>query len=86
MLTSAKPRSRATTKAVIGQANLTAREHDVLRLMSQGLDNKTIADRLQLSVATVRGHVQRILEKLGAHSKLEAVVIASRKGLVRDLT
>lgn len=76
-------RSRGAAKDAAGQAHLTAREHDVLRLMSQGLDNKTIADRLQISVSTVRGHVQGVLEKLGAHSKLEAVVIASRKGLVK---
>lgn len=79
-------RSREKTRRSPGAASgLTAREGDVLRLMSQGLDNKTIADRLRLSVATVRGHVQKVLEKLGAHSKLEAVVIASRSGLMKDL-
>jgi DNA-binding NarL/FixJ family response regulator len=65
---------------------LTPRERDVLRLVCEGLDNKTIAGRLGLSVATVRGHVQNVLEKLGAHSKLEAVVIASRSGLLAEVT
>lgn len=63
---------------------LTPRERDILRLVCEGLDNKTIAGRLGLSLATVRGHVQKVLEKLGAHSKLEAVVIASRSGVLRD--
>jgi DNA-binding NarL/FixJ family response regulator len=77
--------SRGSAKTGRDDGDLTTREREVLRLMAQGLDNKTIAHNLQLSVATVRGHVQRILAKLGAHSKLEAVVIASRKGLIKDL-
>lgn len=63
-------------------ASLTSRERDVLSLMGEGLDNKTIAGRLGLSLTTVRGYVQDVLRKLGAHSKLEAVVIASRTGLM----
>jgi DNA-binding NarL/FixJ family response regulator len=63
---------------------LTRRERDVLQLMSDGLDNKTIAHRLGISLTTTRGYVQGVLQKLGAHSKLEAVVIASRSGLLRQ--
>jgi DNA-binding NarL/FixJ family response regulator len=62
---------------------LTAREHDILTLMAEGLPNQAIADRLTLSVHTVRTHVQTVLAKLGAHSKLEAVAVARRRGLLR---
>ena len=64
------------------RADLTAREQAVLRLMVSGLANRDIAARLSLSVNTIRGHVQRVLLKLGAHSKLEAIAIAGRHGLV----
>lgn len=64
---------------------LTPRERDTLRLMCQGHDNKTIASELGLTLATVRGYVQDVLRKLGAHSKLEAVVVASRSGLTERL-
>jgi DNA-binding NarL/FixJ family response regulator len=63
--------------------DLTVREHEVLQLMAAGgLANKDLADRLHLSLHTVRNHVQNVLAKLGAHSKLEAVVIAAREGLL----
>jgi DNA-binding NarL/FixJ family response regulator len=65
--------------------DLTARERDVLRLMCDGHDNKTIATHLGLSLTTVRGYVQDVLRKLGAHSKLEAVVIATRSGILNEL-
>lgn len=65
--------------------SLTPRERDVLRLMCQGHDNKTIARELGLTLATIRGYVQDVLRKLGAHSKLEAVVIATRSGLTESL-
>ena len=50
--------------------------------MVAGLGNKDIADRLGLSLNTVRNHVQNVLVKLDAHSQLEAVAIAAREGLV----
>lgn len=61
---------------------LTPRELEVLALMARGLDNRAIAHRLVLSYATVRGHVQNILSKLDAHSKLEAVARAVEYGLL----
>lgn len=64
-------------------SDLTAREVEVLRLAAQGLSNKEIAEQLFLSVNTVRNHMQRVLNKLGAHSKLEATAIAARLGIVR---
>ena len=61
---------------------LTAREREVLDLLAEGLSNRVIADRLFLSVNTVRNYVQSILTKLDAHSKLEAVSSAARAGLI----
>lgn len=61
---------------------LTPREREVLQLMAQGLPNKSIARSLQISEHTVKFHVNAILTKLGAQSRTEAVVLASRAGLV----
>jgi DNA-binding NarL/FixJ family response regulator len=60
-------------------ASLTPREREILDLMSQGLDNREIAARLQLAYPTVRTHVRKVLEKLDARSRLEAVVKAAGK-------
>jgi DNA-binding NarL/FixJ family response regulator len=61
---------------------LTARELQVLELLAEGLSNHAIADRLSVSHNTVRNHVQNLLAKLDAHSRLEAVATAVRQGLV----
>jgi DNA-binding NarL/FixJ family response regulator len=61
---------------------LTAREGEILGLIAEGLTNGAIATRLRISVNTVRNHVQNILAKLEAHSKLEALSIAIRDGLL----
>ncbi len=63
-------------------STLTPRELEILALLGEGLSNRAIATRLVLSVNTVRTHVQTVLTKLGAHSKLEAVVIATKSGLL----
>lgn len=63
--------------------NLTGREGEVLELLAEGCSTQEIADRLVLSVHTVRNHVQSVITKLGASSKLQAVTIALREGLVR---
>lgn len=63
-------------------ARLTERELDVLGLMGEGLDPRAIAERLVVSRHTVRGHVKNILCKLGTHSQLEAVVVATRTGIL----
>jgi PAS domain S-box-containing protein len=57
---------------------LTAREREVLDLLAQGLDGPGIAERLFLSQATVRNHIQHILTKLDVHSRVEAVALALR--------
>jgi two-component system, NarL family, nitrate/nitrite response regulator NarL len=61
---------------------LTARELEVLRLLAEGLPNKTIAQRLRISEHTVKFHVNAILGKLGVSSRTEAVVRATRLGLL----
>jgi len=63
-------------------AALTPREQQVLELLAEGESTTAIAETLFLSRNTVRNHVQRLLGKLGAHSKLEAVAIGARRGLV----
>jgi DNA-binding NarL/FixJ family response regulator len=60
----------------------TARELDVLELMGEGLDPHAIAKRLSISLNTCRGYEKSIMAKLGAHTQLEAVVRASRRGLL----
>jgi DNA-binding NarL/FixJ family response regulator len=64
---------------------LTPREREVLLLLGRGLDPTHIAGELGLSIHTARGHVKRILAKLGAHSQLEAVIIAVQVGLLPQL-
>jgi two-component system nitrate/nitrite response regulator NarL len=61
---------------------LTAREREVLGLLSRGLSNKQIAGELAISDHTAKFHVNAILGKLGAASRTEAVVVAVRLGLV----
>ncbi len=61
---------------------LTPRELEVLQLLAEGLPNKTIARRLDISDHTVKFHVNAILSKLGAQSRTEAVVRATRLGLI----
>ncbi|MGC5009266.1 response regulator [Streptosporangium sp. DT93] len=63
-------------------SQLTPRELDVLRLLATGLSNAELADRLTLSVATVKTHVARILSKLGLRDRAQAVVIAYETGLI----
>lgn len=62
--------------------DLTEREIEVLELMTGGVSTKGMAAQLYISENTVRTHVRHILEKLDAHSKLEAVSIALREGIV----
>lgn len=59
---------------------LTPRELDVLRLLATGTSTVAIAQRLAIRPATVRNHVQRLLDRLGAHSRLEAVARARDRG------
>jgi DNA-binding NarL/FixJ family response regulator len=64
------------------EEELTAREHEVLKMMASGLDNYDIADKLGIGYGTVRSHVRGVLEKLGARSRLQAVALAREGGLI----
>jgi DNA-binding NarL/FixJ family response regulator len=87
----------ATLAAILGRVSSTAaathgadaecvaftpRESDVLRLMGQGMDPHAIAASLRISLHTCRGYQKAIMAKLQAHSQLEAVVVATRRGLL----
>jgi DNA-binding NarL/FixJ family response regulator len=62
--------------------DLTPREREVLQLVAEGLSNRAIALRLSISEHTVKFHINAIMEKLGAQSRTEAVVRATRLGLI----
>lgn len=61
---------------------ITARELDVLRLLAEGLSTMDMTRRLGISAHTVEWHVGHVIEKLGVHSKLQAVIAAARLGLI----
>lgn len=61
---------------------LTSREVEVLELLAEGLSNKGIAARLDISDQTVKFHVAAISGKLGAHNRTEAVRLGVRRGLI----
>jgi DNA-binding NarL/FixJ family response regulator len=61
---------------------LTSREEDVLRLLVEGLCNKSIADRLDIEVGTVKSHLRALFGKLQVSSRTQAVALAQRRGLL----
>ena len=66
------------------ESPLSAREREVLALMTVGMDARAIARQCDISVHTCRGHIKSILHKLDVHSQLEAVAEARRRGLLHD--
>ena len=80
----ARQRPRADSSGTARLAALTPRETQVLRLVAEGLANKSIADRLAISERTARTHVSNMLAKLGLTSRTQAALLAVREGLVRD--
>jgi len=73
---------RAAKPHPVPGPSLTAREIEVLRLLADGLGTEALASNLGLSRATVRNHIQRLLAKIGVHSRLEAVIYSARQGLI----
>jgi DNA-binding NarL/FixJ family response regulator len=61
---------------------LSIREVEVLKTIAGGRSNKIVADRLDISEDTVKGHMRSILAKLGANDRLDAVLIAMRRGIL----
>ncbi len=79
------PRVAAKVMAQVARprpASLTGREHQVLRLVAEGLATKQIARRLGISERTVKFHVTSVLNKLGAENRAQAVAVASQRGLI----
>lgn len=75
--------SKAPEKApTLPPPGLSRREREVLELVGEGFDNAEIAGRLYLSQSTVKNHVSRLLEKLGAENRVQAAVFGIRRGLV----
>lgn len=66
----------------ISAPSLTSRQEEILQLVAYGLPNKRIARRLGIGVETVKTHISRIMEKLEAESRTEAVVRAVREGVL----
>jgi PAS domain S-box-containing protein len=64
--------------------HLTPRQNQVLHLLAHGHSTSQIAAELHLSVDTVRNHIRRMLRTLGAHSRIEALAIAHREGILRN--
>jgi two-component system, NarL family, response regulator DevR len=80
----ARQRGVAAVKAEREQllAEFTPREFDILHLLAEGLDTFAMSERLGIAPHTVEWHVRHVIEKLQVHSKLQAVIAASRKGLI----
>jgi len=72
---------QAASQDVVLGPDLTEREHEVLLLMVEGLNNTQIANRLTVSPSTIKSHVSSILAKLGVTSRTEAVALALRHKL-----
>ncbi len=69
-------------EALASIEQITPREKEVLQALAEGLSNKGIAEKLHVSVDTERTHMMNILNKLGVHSRLQALLFAARHGLV----
>ena len=66
-------------------ATLTKREHEIVSLLSEGLQNKQIASRLSISETTVRHHLTSIFNKLKVANRLALVIYAYRQGLASPI-
>lgn len=74
---------RQDRSAQMTLARLTPREREVLQTAAEGLRDKEIAERLHISTQTVRTHMENILGKLGVDSRLQALLLAARHGVVK---
>jgi DNA-binding NarL/FixJ family response regulator len=79
----AAPRSIGDADSARRLAELTERETQVLRLVAEGRSNAELAGQLVIAESTAKTHVKRILAKIGARDRAQAVVIAYQSGLIR---
>ncbi len=77
-----KQRPRRQNPGVLAYETLTPRETEILCYLAQGRSAGEIAEMLNISPLTVRTHIRNLIEKLGVHSRLEAVTYAMQKGLI----
>jgi DNA-binding NarL/FixJ family response regulator len=74
--------ARQAAQAPSHSQSLNTRQREVLRLVAEGLSNREIAARTQLSEYTVKGYVEEILERLGARNRVHAAIVATKQGLI----
>jgi len=84
VLARARDREPASPSAISAVGRLTPREHDVLRRICRGANNREIAAELHVAERTVKSHVSAILSKLGARDRAAAIVIAYDAGVRAD--
>lgn len=82
LISAKRAAARSAAEREQAAAQFTERERELLLLMRDGLDNAAVAQRMFIELTTVRWHIRNILEKLGAHTKLEAVARAAELGLI----
>jgi len=80
----AEPPDIGTSRQQAEAYSVTPREHQVLKLVAEGLTNKEIGARLAISEDTVKKHVQNIIWKLRAADRTQAAIMAYRLGLLED--
>jgi len=78
-------RRREQSEAMRRMSKLTRRERQILALLSGGADNHSIARELVISPETARTHIQKVLGKLGVHSRLEAAAFVTQNGVLDEL-
>ena len=76
------PKAAARLADNLAHDALTPREEDVLRLLAEGLCNKSIAGRLGVETGTIKSHLQSMFAKLRVHTRTQAVTLAERRGLL----
>jgi two-component system nitrate/nitrite response regulator NarL len=81
-LRSANPQRDPDADTKMAVSTITPREREVLRALAEGLDTEGIAERLSITVEEERAHMAALLVKLGARSRLQALVVAARLGVV----
>lgn len=75
----AKSEVRRGSPAVVADARITRREHEIVDLIGEGLSNKEIAQRLNIATHTVKSHVRNVMEKLTLHTRLQLAAYHHRE-------